>query len=112
MQTMKREKNRAVYKRAREQYKMSNEIDKELSLKYCHRFGKITVDLGFVTIERVLEALIEQVMDNVFNKRHRLIGEIFFDKGWMTFKQIEEVLNILSKDGKKEKKRKKKNKMS
>ncbi len=109
---MKRQKNNTVYKKAQEQYKMRNEIDRELSLKYCHRFGKIAVDLGFVTIERVLEALIEQVMDNVFNKRHRLIGEIFFDKGWMTFKHIEEVLNILSKDWKKEKKRKKKNKMS
>ncbi len=36
-------------------------------------------------------------MENLSNKRHRLIGEIFLEKGWMTPEQIDMVLTELSK---------------
>jgi hypothetical protein len=77
---------------------MRNDFDRELSTKYCHRFGKIAVDRGFVSAEQVKEAISEQLDDDFSNRRHRLIGEIMFLKGWMTFKQIEEVMIALSKD--------------
>ncbi|MFZ3121975.1 MAG: hypothetical protein WA104_01205 [Thermodesulfovibrionales bacterium] len=44
--------------------KMRNEFNKELLMESCYRFGKIAIDMGFVTIEQVLIALIEQAMDN------------------------------------------------
>jgi hypothetical protein len=53
----------------------------------------IAVDEGFVTADQLKEALTEQADDNLFNRPHRLIGRIFFDKGWMTDKQIDIVLN-------------------
>ncbi len=72
---------------------MGNEFDKELSKKYCRRFGQIAVALGFITVRQLKEVLIEQVEDDLSNKRHRLIGDILFEKGWMTPEQIDMVLN-------------------
>ncbi len=71
---------------------MENDFYKRLSKKYCPRFGKIAVDMGFVTAKQLKEALVEQVEDNIFNRPHRLIGSIFFEHGWITDKQIDIVL--------------------
>jgi hypothetical protein len=79
---------------------MSNDIDKGISAKYCNRFGVIAVDKGFVTADQLKEALTDQADDNLSNRPHRLIGRIFFDKGWMTDEQIDIVLNELFKLGK------------
>lgn len=76
---------------------MVNDIDKEISKKYCTRFGLIAVNKGFVTADQLKEALTEQADDNLSNRPHRLIGRIFFDKGWMTDEQINIVLNELFK---------------
>lgn len=76
---------------------MVNDIDKELSKKYCPRFGMISVEKGFITPEQLKEALAEQLDDNLANSPHRLIGRILLEKGWMTPKQIEIILNELFK---------------
>ena len=76
---------------------MGNDIDKGISAEYNARFGVVAVNIGFVTIEQVIEALTEQVMENLSNRRHRLLGEIFLEKGWMTPEQIDMVLTELSK---------------
>lgn len=76
---------------------MGNDIDKELSEKYCPRFAKIAVDKGFVTAAQAKEALNEQMDDDLANKPHRLIGRILMEKGWLTAPQIEIVLNELFK---------------
>lgn len=76
---------------------MVNDINKEISKKYCYRFGMIAVDKEFVTADQLKEALTEQADDNLSNRPHRLIGRIFFDKGWMTDEQINIVLNELFK---------------
>ncbi len=80
--------------------KMRNEFNKELLMESCYRFGKIAIDMGFVTIEQVLIALIEQAMDNFFKKSHKFIGEILSERGWITSEQVKIVLNKLSKDEK------------
>ncbi len=74
---------------------MEDHIDKEISRKYCSRFGVISVSKGFVTADQLKAALIEQADDNVEGRPHRLIGRIFFEKGWMTDNQIDTVLNEL-----------------
>ncbi len=76
---------------------MVNDIDKEISKKYCNRFGMIAVGKGFVTADQLKEALTEQADDNLSYRPHRLIGRIFFDKGWITDEQINIVLNELFK---------------
>ena len=79
---------------------MANDIDKELSQKYCPRFAQIAASKGFVSSEQVKLALSEQVEDDLSSKEHRLIGSIFLEKGWMTPHQIETVLNELFQQSK------------
>jgi hypothetical protein len=55
---------------------MADKIDKELSEKYCPRFGMIAVEMGFVTAEQVKEAVTEQIDDDLSNRPHRLIGSL------------------------------------
>ncbi len=76
---------------------MANDIDKGISEKYCIRFGIIAVEKKIITADQLKEALTEQADDNLSNRPHRLIGRIFFDKGWMTDEQIDMVLNELFK---------------
>lgn len=76
---------------------MVNEVDKELSQKYCRRFGQIAVEQGFVSSEEVKIALTEQVDDDLANRPHRLLGRILMDKGMMSPQQIDAVMNELFK---------------
>lgn len=63
------------------------------AMEYCRRFGQVAVERGFITPEQLKEALAEQVDDDLNKKRHRLLGEILFDKNWMTANQVEAVLD-------------------
>ncbi|MEK6765349.1 MAG: hypothetical protein AABY49_03865 [Planctomycetota bacterium] len=76
---------------------MERDIEREISDKYCIRFGILAVNKGFVTPDQLKEALIEQVVDNLSNRPHRQLGRILFEKGLMTDKQIEIVMNALFK---------------
>jgi len=74
---------------------MANEIDRELSAKYCPRFGQIAVDMGYVADADVKAALSEQIDDDLAGRAHRLIGRIFLDKGLMSPTQIDTVMHEL-----------------
>ncbi len=76
---------------------MDSDFAKEISKKYCKRFGCIAIEQGFITPEQLKEALAEQVDDEVSNKPHRVLGIILFEKGWLTSEQIETVLIELFK---------------
>ncbi|MDO8281931.1 MAG: hypothetical protein Q7U10_04810 [Thermodesulfovibrionia bacterium] len=77
---------------------MNEDIDKEISKKYCPRFGMIAVDMGYVTPNQLKEALAKQIEDDLSARPHRVIGRIFFEEGRMTHQQIETVLNKLFKE--------------
>ncbi len=72
-------------------------IDKELSEKYCQRFGYLAADMEFSTADQIKDALAEQMEDDLANKPHRLMGRILLDKGWIKPQQIDTVLNELFK---------------
>ncbi len=74
---------------------MGKNVNEKLSKHYCLRFGKVAVDMGFVTAKQLNVALAEQVEENYFNGQHRPIGSILFEHGWITNKQIDIVLDIL-----------------
>lgn len=76
---------------------MANEVDRELSEKYCARFAEIAVKKNFISQEQAKEAISDQLDDDLNNRPHRLIGRILMDKGWMTPQQIDQVLNELFK---------------
>jgi hypothetical protein len=77
---------------------MINEFEKELSKRICPRFGGIAVHMGFITEVQLKQALSAQIDDHISHKRHRLIGQILFEKGWMKVEQIDMVLIELSKE--------------
>ncbi len=81
----------------REEYKLKKDVSEKLAEHYCLRFGKIAVDMGFITEKQLREAIDEQIEDHLSNKSHRLIGYIFLENGWVTNEQINIIENELSK---------------
>ena len=73
------------------------DIRKKISNKYCPRFGQTAVELGFITVDRLKEALNIQVDDDIAGKGHRLLGSILFENDWMSSDDIEIVLNLMLK---------------
>ena len=65
---------------------------KLLSMQYCPLFGKIAVDLGFITEEQLEEATAQQIEEGLLNNNHRLIGNILSQHGWITEGQIDIVV--------------------
>lgn len=65
---------------------------------YEKRFGILAVKKGFITAEDLIRGLTVQVEEDLRNIPHRLLGEIFFDMGLMTDRQIEDVLSSLFAD--------------
>lgn len=63
----------------------------------CSRFGTIAVELGYLDIEQLKQALDEQVDDDLNHRPHRVLGAICFTQGWMTPEQIDVVLNHMFK---------------
>ncbi len=79
---------------------MKDDVYKNLSKERSPQFGKIAVDMRFVTAEQLTEALAEQAEDSLSNKPHRLIGSILFENGWITRDQIDFVVLRLFKQKK------------
>ncbi len=74
---------------------MTNELRKTLSRKYCPRFGQIAVESSFINEAQLAEALACQVHQELNGNRHRLLGEILFEKEWMSASQIDQVMTEL-----------------
>ena len=74
---------------------MKDDFMKKLSKRYSPPFGKIAVDMGFITAEQLTEALAEQAEDSLSNRPHRFIGYILFENGWITKEQFDTVLDTL-----------------
>ena len=70
----------------------------KVTSKYINKFGQAAIEMGFVTQAQVNQVLSDQVsMDTSSRLRpKKLTGEIFFEKGWMTQKQIQIVMNNIS----------------
>ena len=60
--------------------------------KSIPRFGKIAVDMGFVTEKQLNKALAEQVDEDLSNKPHSSLGKILLENGWISDEQIDIVL--------------------
>ncbi len=61
------------------------------------RFGIIAVENGFITAEQLIDALRVQILEDVENGKHRLIGRILLEQRVMLLDQIDKVLDILGK---------------
>jgi hypothetical protein len=63
------------------------------------RFGFVAVKEGFVTPEQVAKALDAQIEENMKEKKHRRIGEILVEMGFMSTSQVNHVLETMTKNG-------------
>ena len=63
--------------------------------EYEKRFGAIAVEQGYITLEQLLEAMRVQVTEDIEQNKHRPIGQILFELGYMSDAQIEEVLDVV-----------------
>ncbi len=59
------------------------------------RIGALAVTKGFITPEQLVEALIIQVNENLYQSKHRLIGEILREKEYLTTAQNNAVLESM-----------------
>lgn len=68
-------------------------MDKEF---LTYRFGFVAVKNGFVSPEQVSNALEVQFKENLKAEKHRRIGEILVEMGFMSVSQVDEVLTEIS----------------
>ena len=60
--------------------------------KLDKRFGVVAIDKGFITLENLIEGIKIQVIENLEGSEHRLIGQILWEKGYITSEHINKVL--------------------
>jgi rubrerythrin len=58
-------------------------------------FGEVALELGFVRVAQLYEALTIQARAEVSGDAYRFLGEILVDLGHMRDHQVLEVLNVL-----------------
>jgi len=63
--------------------------------QFQKRFGLIAVEKGFITADQLVEAFKVQVLEEIEKGKHRLIGSILFEHGFITLPQIDEVLQSM-----------------
>lgn len=74
---------------------MTHDTHQKISRKYCPRFGQIAVESGFINEAQLAAALASQVHQELNGQEHRWLGEILFEKEWMSAAQIEQVMTEL-----------------
>lgn len=63
--------------------------------KLDQRFGVVAIEKGFITLEHLFEAMKIQILEDLEGTHHRVIGQILWEKGYMTTRQINEVVNSM-----------------
>lgn len=58
-------------------------------------FGEVAFEMQCITTAHLYEALALQARDEVSGSPHRFLGQILIDLGYMTDKQVLEVLEVL-----------------
>jgi len=69
-----------------------------LKKEYRPRSGQIAVEQGFITKAQLMEAISDQVDDDLSHRRHRFLVEILLEKGWINREQVDIILDELFKD--------------
>lgn len=63
--------------------------------KFDNRFGMLAIKKGYIAFEQAYEALVTQVTEELEKAKRRPIGEILFEKGYMTTTQVDGVLKSM-----------------
>jgi hypothetical protein len=62
------------------------------------RFGVLAVEREFITANQLIEAMRIQVMEDIEKGKHRLVGRILLEEGFITLSQIDDVLKSMGKN--------------
>jgi len=67
-------------------------------MKNClnKRFGTIAVNKGYISEDQLIKAFAMQAKQNVLEGKHRLLGQIFVEEGFLTNAQVDEILEIMN----------------
>lgn len=65
-------------------------------MKTEKRFGTVAVESGLITKAQLLEALTVQATENIQEGRHRLLGEILVDLGYLDEEGVQQVLQKMN----------------
>lgn len=63
--------------------------------KLDRRFGTVAIKSGFITVHQLVNAIKIQIQGELKGAKHRLIGEILRDEGYITDIQIDKVLKTM-----------------
>jgi len=72
---------------------MGTDASDTIPQKFCPRFGVLATEMEFVTVDQIREAMAEQLEDDLAEKPRRLLGTILVDRGSMTLREVEMVLD-------------------
>jgi len=61
------------------------------------QFGVMAVEMEFITASQLGKAVNVQMKEDLSGMKHRLLGEILVDMGFMTENQVAEVLKTVKK---------------
>jgi len=56
------------------------------------RFGMVAIRKGYIDAGQLHEAMTIQLREDLAGEKHRFIGQILFDQGYISADQIREVL--------------------
>lgn len=59
------------------------------------RFGTLAIEMEFITAAQLGRAVSTQMKEDLAQNKHRLLGEILVDMGFMDSSQVEIVLQAL-----------------
>ncbi|RZI40407.1 hypothetical protein EGT07_24035 [Herbaspirillum sp. HC18] len=77
-----------------------NGVPADLSNIYSAQFGRVAVEMGFITEAQLQEAMaIYLCAKQQIPGYTRLVPTILFEEGWMIAAQVEQVLDVILKDG-------------
>ena len=69
--------------------------DKSSTKREEGRFGDIALRERFVTSEQVLKSIEVQIAEDIGGQKHRFIGQILLELGYMSSSQVNDILKIM-----------------
>jgi len=65
----------------------------ERRMNYVKCFGALAVEMGYITIDQLVDALSIQAREDVEKKTHRLLGSILFERDYITGEQLQHLVD-------------------
>jgi hypothetical protein len=78
-------------------YISTPQIYEVLEERFEPRFGDLAVRAGYLTLEQLVQSMNVQVREEIEKGRHRLLGEIVIDQGFMNVRDVRKVLREMKR---------------